>query len=79
MKVIEYTHEDDYDFRQYLDITVNTQDKELCFSFYDGEPEDNNLSRNFSDCYNIVDAMKLAWEAGKRGEEFVLEKGNFDD
>lgn len=41
------------------------------FSVYDGEPEDSNLSRNFSSCFDIPFLMKQAWEAGKRGEDFT--------
>lgn len=41
-------------------------------SFYDGEPEDNNLARNFNDVYSIVGLMEMAYEAGKRGEEWKL-------
>jgi len=63
VKVNSYRDKDDW--REFLEITI---DGELKFEFYDGEPEDNKLMRGFADCYNIVDAMKLAYEAGQNGE-----------
>lgn len=42
-------------------------------SFYDGEPEDNTLGRNFNDVYSIPDLLKIAYEAGKNGEEWELD------
>jgi len=38
-----------------------------------GEIEDNNLCRNFNDCYGIVELLKEAHEAGKRGEVLEIE------
>ncbi|HRW21691.1 MAG TPA: hypothetical protein P5509_06945 [Bacteroidales bacterium] len=38
----------------------------------DGEPEDANLGRDFSDEFAIGELMQLAYEVGKRGEEFEL-------
>lgn len=43
-------------------------------SFFDGEPEDNNINRNFNDVYNIASMLKLAYECGKRGEEYEYEE-----
>lgn len=60
----------DEDYRSGLEIKVN--DKEI-FSVSDGEPEDSNLNRDFNDCYKIPELMKMAYEAGKAGEEFIVE------
>lgn len=60
---------EDYDYRDMVEIYV---DGEKVFSVQDDEPEDSNLSRAFSDCYNIDSLMKMAYEAGKRGEEFII-------
>ncbi len=57
------------DYRQVLEIHVN--DEEV-FSVSDGEPEDSNLSRDFSDCYSITDLMEQAYLAGKNGESFEV-------
>lgn len=46
----------------------------LELSFFDGEPEDNNLNRNFNDCYSIENLIKKAYEAGKNGEVLEIEK-----
>lgn len=46
----------------------------LSIEFIDGEPEDNNLSRNFNDCYSIVDLLKAAHELGIKGEPLEIEK-----
>ncbi len=63
------------DFNEYgqgsLEIMVNG---ESGFSVYDGEPEDNNLGRNFSDCFQIKNLLKIAYEAGKSGLELKFEE-----
>ncbi len=43
------------------------------FRAYDGEPEDNNLGRNFSDVYSVPELMQEAYRAALRGEDFSLE------
>lgn len=48
-------------------------DGKTVFSAHDGEPEDNTLGRNFNDCWSIPKLLKLAYEAGKAGEEFIVE------
>lgn len=64
------------DYRQAIEITV---DGNCVFSAYDGEPEDNNLSRNFSDCFSIQDMLKMAFDAGSRGESFELVETESND
>jgi len=58
------------DYCDALEIEI---DGKVVFSVSDGEPEDSNLSRDFSDCYSIISFMKQAYEAGKRGESFDIE------
>lgn len=55
-----------------LKINIKNKDTEINLTFYDGEPEDNSLGRNFSDCYRIVEALQLAYEAGKRGDSIQI-------
>lgn len=44
------------------------------FRVADGnDEEDNTLNVNFSDCYNIDTLLLLAYEAGKKGEELILD------
>jgi hypothetical protein len=71
MKIVEIKGFDPEDYRSYLGIKV---DGKIETSFCDGEHEDNNLSRNFSGCKGIVRLMKMAHEAGKRGEELEIEQ-----
>ena len=53
------------DWRNCLTIKINDED---AFQVCDGEPEDANLSRDFSDCWRIVKLMKMAYEAGKNAQ-----------
>ena len=69
MKIVETITTDD-DYRQTLTIEV---DGKGIFGVGDGEPEDSNLSRDFSDCLIVTDLMKMAYEAGKNGEEWEYE------
>lgn len=48
-------------------------------SFYDGEPEDANLNRDFNDIFSITDLLVEAHEAGKRGEDLTFVGGEIDD
>lgn len=64
------------DCRQSLDIKVDGENR---LSFWDGEPEDNNLGRNFSGCFCIVNLMEMAYKAGKNGENFVIREEERDE
>jgi len=71
MKIREVTLSEkgfeDNDYRAMLVIEVNGREM---FRFFDGEPEDANISRDFSDVQGIVSAMEQAWKAGVNGEAF---------
>ena len=67
MRTRDESELEDYDYRD--EMTIEVDGKEV-FQVSDGEPEDSNLSRDFSACYGIVDLMKMAFEAGVKGEEF---------
>lgn len=58
------------DYSNEIMIKVDGEDK---FHVYDGEIEDNNLLRNFSDCFKIDELMQLAYEAGRENKELVFE------
>ena len=62
------------EIRDYQDILGFEINGNSVFEVYEGEPEDNNLTRNFSDCYKIPELLKMAYEAGKNNEEFEIEK-----
>ncbi len=66
----------DRDYSYFLNIFIN---EEIVFSVHDGEPEDNNLSRNFSDCWGISDLLKKAFEAGKNNETLKIEEVKIDE
>ena len=65
--------------RDYRDIYVIEIDDKKIFSVSDGEPEDSNLSRDFSDVYSIPELMQKAYDAGKRGEEITFEQIEVDE
>lgn len=60
---------EEMDYRQFIEVKVDGMKYIDC---YDGEPEDSNLMRNFSDIFRVGELMKMAYEAGKRGEDFNL-------
>lgn len=65
------------DYRESLEIEVdytneNDNGETQLLRFYDGEPEDNNLARNFSDCHRIVGMMELAYKAGRDNKPFTV-------
>jgi len=64
------------DYRSAYHIKIND---ELVFKVQDGEPEDSNLGRDFSDVWDIGKMLKMAFEAGKRGEEFVSIESESDE
>ena len=66
----------DRDYSYFIDIFI---DEKQVFAVHDGEPEDNNLSRNFSDCWNIHKLIKKAFEAGKNNEELEIEEIQIDE
>lgn len=76
MKIKEKYAHDEEDGRAALEIVVvSGTGKKTSMSFYDGEPEDNSIGRNFNDVLSIVPLMRLAHEAGARGESLeVLEE-----
>ena len=68
-----------YDYRDRLKIVVVTNNGEQTLNFHDGEPEDNNLGRNFGHCHSIPALLEQAYNAGKNGEEFEIEMGNLEE
>ncbi len=53
-------------------------DAKTVFSVMDGEPEDNNISRNFSDVYSIPKLLQEVYEAGKRDEQVTFNRIQVD-
>jgi len=69
MRVVE-THDIDDDGYGTLDITVETESGKGAVSFMAGEPEDNTFHRDLNSAYSVDALIKLAYEAGKRGEPY---------
>ena len=76
MKVIE-THEfynSDHDEASEVIVQIirnNGESKSV--SIGEGEPEDMYLFRDLSGAYSIANLVKMAYEAGKAGEELEYE------
>ncbi len=51
----------------------------MLLEFWDGEPEDANINRDFNDVYSITDLMKMAYDAGKNGEDFTVTSTTVDE
>ncbi|MCM3784355.1 hypothetical protein M3231_15330 [Neobacillus mesonae] len=78
MKIVE-THDigggyDEYSGKGSLEVVV-TDDagNRKTASIYAGEPEDAVFYRDLDGAFSIADAIKLAYEAGKRGETLEYE------
>ena len=67
---------ENHDYISFFVIEVDGKEK---VSFIDGEPEDSTISRNFSGVMSIPALMRSAYEAGKNGQDFILEKCLSDD
>jgi len=59
-------------YRDRLSLKIETLDETLSLRFFEGEPEDASLSRDYSDCYSIKQAILIAYNAGKKGEELII-------
>ena len=65
--------------RDFMDaLSISVDGKEM-INLSDGEPEDNTLSRNFNDVFEIPELLKLVWEAGKSGDDLVIEEIEVDE
>ena len=79
MKVELFTAtEEQIEERDYRDCMEIKIDGKMEFSFWDGEPEDANLCRDFGDVYGITNALEKAFNAGKNGETFELIKKDME-
>lgn len=61
--VLVHTSYEDDEGREALSMETEG----ISLEFMDGEPEDNNISRNFSDVYRMGDVIKEAHKAGLEG------------
>lgn len=61
------------------EVSVTANGKTKVLSFYDGEPEDNNLSRNFSSAYLIPDFVKFVVDNLDPNENIEIVEESFDE
>ena len=69
---ISSLNEDDLAENWYNDEFEIQIDGERVFKVHDGEPEDNNLSRNFNDVYKLDRLLRKVYHAGKDGIEMEI-------
>lgn len=63
------------EFGDKTEVGVEYSSGETTLGFHNGESEDNNLCRNFNDCWHIMSLVKKAHAAGKAGEPLnILEE-----
>lgn len=81
MKVqVQECYDNSYDFERQSSLVIKIDDKrvfrmnELCEC-----PEDATFGRDLSDCNNIPDLLRRAYEAGKNGELFEIEYINEEE
>lgn len=67
------------DYKHALHINATSESENVHLRFEDGDDEDNNISRNFSDIFLIKDLIKIAYNAGKNGEELELIEKEVDN
>ena len=73
--MIEYSsEEDDYGISDDMTVLDDTGKQIACESVYPlcECPEDAIIGRGLISCSRIIDLMKLAYQAGKNGEEFIV-------
>lgn len=66
----------DNDYQDFLTIEIDGKKE---FHVYEGAPEDATLYRDFADCNLVPELMRKAYEAGKNGEDFTIEKIKSDN
>jgi len=81
MKVIERTYTEEVlierDFQgDAIEIEI---DGKIEIIIREGEPEDMTLSRDLSDVHTITRLLKMAYEAGRNGEEFTYQAAELID
>jgi hypothetical protein len=59
------------DDRSGIEIIING---EMVFDVFEDEPEDMKMCRTLKDCLKAPDLLRLAYEAGKNGEDFEVER-----
>lgn len=64
-----YPDENNWGQMERVDIEIITDKGNKTCSIGGGEPEDMSIARDLSDIWSVPTMLKLAYEAGKNGEE----------
>lgn len=67
--------ENSQDYRSAVSLNLEGSNE---ISFMDGEPEDANLSRDFSDVYQIAEMIEYANQLGLDGVKIITETEDVD-
>jgi len=65
---------EEYGFEEVYSVEINLDGHRVSFHNMNECPEDATLTRDLSDVYSIETLIMKAYEAGKRGEEIVIER-----
>lgn len=71
--------EESYKRNDYCGLFAIEINGKKVFQVYDGEPEDNNLCRNFNDIYKLSKILNMVYEAGKQGDNLEMETKEVDE
>lgn len=72
MKMTVTTRMGEYDSESRIEVELESQDDKKTFSIGEGETEDMYLFRDLSDALKVPDIIRMAYEAGKAGEELEI-------
>lgn len=64
----------DHEYDNFTIEATNDNGETQGFSIGSGEPEDMYLFRELGDALTVPELMRMAYEAGKAGEEFEIEE-----
>jgi len=65
--------------REYNEALTIKIDGKKVFEVYDGEHEDNNLMRNFKDCFKISELLEKVYYSGQNHEGLEIEYSEVDE
>lgn len=63
------------DDAEHQEMTINEKKALSVYPLYEC-PEDAIIGRSLVSCRDVIEFMRLAYAAGKRGEEFVVEEAS---
>jgi len=69
---VKYTEETIQE-KEYRELYAIEIDGKNVFSCWDGESEDNRISRNFKGVFKITSIIEMAYEAGKNNEKLEFQ------